>query len=63
VKSNIGHLEAASGIAGLIKSTMILKMDQIPANLDLVELKPSLKLGERQIKVITVSIHSSEEKK
>lgn len=51
VKSNIGHLEASSGIAGLIKGIMIVKKGFIPPNLDLETPKPSLKLDERKIKV------------
>ncbi|KAF3768085.1 hypothetical protein M406DRAFT_80584 [Cryphonectria parasitica EP155] len=51
VKSNIGHLEAASGVAGLIKTILVLKKGQVPPHLDLETPKPSLKLDERRIKV------------
>lgn len=33
VKSNIGHLEAASGVAGLIKTALCLHKNMVPANL------------------------------
>ncbi|CAG1982981.1 unnamed protein product [Fusarium graminearum] len=51
VKTNIGHLEATSGIAGLLKSILILKHGQIPATLNFIKPKPSLKLYEKKIKI------------
>lgn len=51
VKSNIGHLEASAGIAGLIKSILVLKTGVIPPQLNLIDPKPSLKLDERNIRV------------
>ncbi|SPO07730.1 related to polyketide synthase [Cephalotrichum gorgonifer] len=51
VKTNIGHLEAASGLAGLIKAVLVLKKQQIPPNLNYIEPKPGLRLDERQISV------------
>ncbi|KAK6539088.1 hypothetical protein TWF694_010628 [Orbilia ellipsospora] len=41
-KANIGHLGAASGIAGIIKSILILERGVIPPIADLVELNPNI---------------------
>jgi acyl transferase domain-containing protein len=54
IKSNIGHLESVSGVAGLIKAILVLKNGSIPANLDLETPKPTLELDRRPIKVSAV---------
>ncbi|KAJ4296344.1 hypothetical protein N0V90_006389 [Kalmusia sp. IMI 367209] len=42
VKSNVGHSEAASGIAGVIKATMAIERGQIPPTHGLKNLNPKL---------------------
>ena len=44
VKSNIGHLEVASGIAGLVKTILCLKHRAIPATLHFASANPELHL-------------------
>jgi amino acid adenylation domain-containing protein/non-ribosomal peptide synthase protein (TIGR01720 family) len=45
VKSNIGHLEAAAGIAGLIKTVLCLLHHEIPPNLHFKQLNPYIDLS------------------
>lgn len=42
VKSNIGHLDAAAGIAGLIKTTLALKHKQLPPSLHFRRPNPNI---------------------
>src|SRR4051812_24725768 len=51
VKTNIGHLEAASGIAGLIKAALSLKHGQIPPNLHFTTPNPDIPFDELKLRV------------
>jgi acyl transferase domain-containing protein len=53
VKSNIGHLESAAGIAGLIKATLALRHGMVPPNLNFRRPNPGLDLGALNIRVAT----------
>ncbi len=51
IKTNIGHLEAGAGIAGLIKGALVAKHGYIPANLHLNEPTRHVSLTELKIDV------------
>ncbi len=53
VKSNIGHLEAAAGIAGLIKAALCLNHRKIPPNLHFVEGNPLIPFEKYRLEVPT----------
>lgn len=42
VKTNIGHTEAAAGVAGLIKTALLLRNRKVPPNLHLKELNANI---------------------
>ena len=56
IKSNIGHLESASGIAGLIKAILALEKGFIPPNVNLEDVKKELPLDAHNIKVDNKSV-------
>jgi acyl transferase domain-containing protein/acyl carrier protein len=53
VKTNIGHLEAAAGIAGLVKTALALKHRQIPPHLHFHNPNPAIPFEELQLRVPT----------
>jgi acyl transferase domain-containing protein/NADP-dependent 3-hydroxy acid dehydrogenase YdfG/acyl carrier protein len=44
VKSNVGHLEGAAGIAGVVKAVLALENEVIPPNLHFTKLNPHIAL-------------------
>jgi acyl transferase domain-containing protein/D-arabinose 1-dehydrogenase-like Zn-dependent alcohol dehydrogenase len=51
VKTNIGHLEAAAGIAGLCKVVLALRHGELPASLNYVTPHPEIPLDELNLRV------------
>lgn len=53
VKTNIGHLESAAGIAGLIKAVLSLRNRQMPPLLHLSEVNPQIPLDRLGVTIPT----------
>jgi acyl transferase domain-containing protein len=51
VKSNIGHLESASGLASIIKVVMAFEKGLIPPNYDFQKPNPKIPLEQWKIRV------------
>lgn len=54
VKTNIGHLEAAAGVAGLVKVALALKHRQLPPSLHFQEPNPHIPFATLPLRVQTV---------
>jgi malonyl CoA-acyl carrier protein transacylase len=53
LKTNIGHLEVAAGVASLIKVVLALQHQEIPAHLHFHEINPHISLDEIPAKIPT----------
>ena len=51
VKTNIGHTEAAAGVAGLIKTVLALKNKTIPPHINLKKINPALNIDEQPFSI------------
>ncbi|SPM37836.1 multifunctional mycocerosic acid synthase membrane-associated MAS, partial [Mycobacterium numidiamassiliense] len=52
VKSNMGHLEGAAGIAGLIKAVLAVHRGHIPPNLNFATPNPHIPFQDMRLKVV-----------
>ena len=52
IKTNIGHTEPASGLAGLLKAMLALEHDLLPPSLHAAELNPDIDFGELNLQVV-----------
>ncbi|MCX8131318.1 MAG: SDR family NAD(P)-dependent oxidoreductase [Clostridia bacterium] len=52
IKTNIGHLEAAAGIAGLLKVVLSMQYKMIPASLNFNEINPHISLDKTPFYII-----------
>lgn len=52
IKTHIGHLESAAGIAGVIKVLLAMQHGEIPGNLHLRELNPYIKLDDSPFYIV-----------
>ncbi len=52
VKSNLGHLEAAAGIAGFCKAVLAVQRGHIPANLHFENPNPHIPFDDLRLKVV-----------
>ncbi len=51
IKTNIGHMESGSGIAGLLKAVLVLQHGNVPASLNFSEPSPQIPFEQLRLKV------------
>lgn len=51
IKSNLGHLESASGIAGMLKAALVLQRGQVPANANFKKPNPNIPLEDWKLRI------------
>ena len=53
VKSNLGHMEAASGVAGLVKAIHAITHRKVPATIGVKKLNPNIPFDDWNLSVVT----------
>jgi phthiocerol/phenolphthiocerol synthesis type-I polyketide synthase C len=61
VKSNLGHLEPASGVAGLVKALLSIKHRMVPATISMKTPNPDIKFDEWNIRVVNKAMPLKEQ--
>ncbi|MFE3544345.1 SDR family NAD(P)-dependent oxidoreductase [Nocardia sp. NPDC059177] len=56
IKASVGHLEAAAGMAGLIKTVQILRHRTVPGQLHLNSLNPQIVLAGTPVRIVTTAV-------
>ncbi|ANJ68259.1 hypothetical protein A9404_03620 [Halothiobacillus diazotrophicus] len=56
IKSNLGHMEPASGMAGMVKAILTLKNREVPPSIHAATLNPDIDFAGLNLKVATESI-------
>ncbi len=53
LKSNLGHLEAAAGIAGLLKIVLSMQWNQLPSSIHFENLNPKIELKDSPLYIVS----------
>ncbi|MFN7984381.1 MAG: SDR family NAD(P)-dependent oxidoreductase [Vicinamibacterales bacterium] len=56
VKANIGHLEAAAGVVGLIKTVLVFQHEAVPKQLHFTKLNPHISLAGTRLAIPTTLV-------